>query len=107
MGPQEVVLQVYDPYIEMGAHALDARDGVVRVRVLGGQVDTSSVTMPGQPLLVVYEAVDASGNVARSHRRVVVRDDCTQRNEHRCACVYVWAVSGKRAHTRLLGCTAR
>ncbi|EFJ51847.1 hypothetical protein VOLCADRAFT_87436 [Volvox carteri f. nagariensis] len=83
LGSSEVVLQVYDIYTELGAQAIDNQDGVLPVNVLGGPVNTSSTTAD-RPIIVVYEAIDRAGNVARTERRVLVRDNCMLQRERRC-----------------------
>lgn len=49
LGPSELVLEVYDPYVERGASAVDARDGAMAARVVSPPPDTAAVTQPGKP----------------------------------------------------------
>ncbi|KXZ51178.1 hypothetical protein GPECTOR_13g665 [Gonium pectorale] len=86
LGPSTVALEVFSPYIEWGATAVDLRDGRVAVKVVSGPlVNTSTVTPADQPIRVVYEASDSAGNAAQRSRLVVVYDSCNATGEARCA----------------------
>ncbi|MHC4687322.1 MAG: immunoglobulin-like domain-containing protein [Planctomycetota bacterium] len=68
IGPNTVVLQLGDDYVEQGATAADNCDDDVPVVIGGDTVDTST---PGT-YLVTYDAVDDCGNSASQVIRTVI-----------------------------------
>jgi hypothetical protein len=68
IGPNTVVLQLGDDYVEQGATAADNCDDDVPVVIGGDTVDTS---IPGT-YLVTYDAVDDCGNSASQVIRTVI-----------------------------------
>ena len=73
LGPNPQFIELGDPYVELGAVAVDDIDGSVSVVVDAGGVDTSQIgTYP-----VTYDAVDSSGNPAVTMTRTVEVIDVT------------------------------
>ncbi|KAG2483921.1 hypothetical protein HYH03_017242 [Edaphochlamys debaryana] len=79
-----MTMEVYDPYVEYGATAVDSRDGALPVTVSADAVITTRTTSPDKPYAVVYTAVDAAGNRATARRLVRVQDSCEAVGEFRC-----------------------
>ncbi|KAG2499887.1 hypothetical protein HYH03_002176 [Edaphochlamys debaryana] len=86
-GPSSVTLEVFTPYVEPGASAVDEREGRVGVRISPTALNTTTATAPGAPLRVTYEASDSSGNTVRRQRLVTVVDSCAAAGtgEFRCS----------------------
>ncbi|KAG2491872.1 hypothetical protein HYH03_009825 [Edaphochlamys debaryana] len=86
LGSAALTLEVFSPYTERGALAMDGREGRVPVRISGGSaINTTVATPSNKPWLVTYEAADQSGNSARRQRQVAVVDTCAASGEFRCA----------------------
>ncbi|KAK3233264.1 hypothetical protein CYMTET_56422 [Cymbomonas tetramitiformis] len=78
-GDMYTEVQQTEDYVDLGASAYDIVDGYdVHVVVSGvGAVDTCCATPPGEPFIIIYNAVDRAGNAASEVvRQVAVRARC-------------------------------
>lgn len=69
-GEENITLKQGEVYEELGAKAVDDKDGEVKVAT-GGSVDTS---IPGS-YTITYTATDSAGNTATKTRTVTVKND--------------------------------
>ena len=69
-GASVIVLEYQSDYVDAGAAAVDALNGVVAVSTVNPVMFSS----PPASYLVVYTAVDPSGNAASAYRTVAVQD---------------------------------
>ncbi|KAJ9507832.1 hypothetical protein QJQ45_019262 [Haematococcus lacustris] len=89
LGDPAPSVPIYSPYVDAGCLAVDARDGVVAVRVAGfpdAANWTSTATRPGQPIQLTYTARDRAGNTASVTRSIKVVDACTAASAQEFTC---------------------